>query len=464
MATATATVTISRTSSADAKSLVPLSATAANEGGFRYLQDTNLQQHPTATGFGQSGQTHSVSEDNRHDRSSSESTVAITAHQPATLAPSANLGPCSRPTQMPPRPKPGRKPLPQEDAQDRRRVQNRLAQRNFRDKRAQKVSELTQDNEKIRREADQRERLLNNQLQDKTDSLAKLTLDLEKLKGEHEKLKGELQAANNRADEAERKSQMVHHSNEVVKSLNFPNATLQNIGTSTSLPPMMANWNGPVADHARASHGVIPTPPEDGQNNNWTENETDMTNFFSGRKANNAAQSNDNGSQWLSSNMDVDPDKVNCGFCTDASNCACMLSENTQIQPESQSQPQSQSEPMQIQPGGCDACIRDPDRAAACRALAEGTDYGQRSTQTATNNVTVDQRNDSMALPPMRISCSSAVDRLGPRVPSIAELFPGKIHSYPPGTSGLGFDVAEQEVAQVLHNMSRRNTTAGPSS
>jgi hypothetical protein len=461
MATATATVTISRTSSADAKSLVPLTATAIHDGNFRYSQDTTLQHYPTATGFGQPGQTHNVSEDNaRHDSSSSESSVAITAHhlrppsQPAALAPTANLGPCSRQTQMPPRPKPGRKPLPAEDAQDRRRVQNRMAQRNFRDKRAQKVSELTQDNENIRREYQEEVRKLSGKLQEQTDLSGKLML-------ENEKLKADLQAANKRADDAERKSQMVDHSNEVVKSLGFPHATLQNIGTSTSLPPMMANWNGPVADHAIASQGVIPTPPEDGQNNDWAENETDLTNFFSGRKADDATQSNDNDTQWLSPDMDVDREKADCGFCTDEDNCACIQSQKSQAQPQAQPQSQSQSQPI-IAPGGCDACVRDPARAAACKALADQTEFSsQRPTQTATNNSNIDQRNDSMALPPSMMSCSTAIDRLGPRVPSIAELFPGKFHSYPSGTSGSGFDVAEQEVAQVLHNMSRRNTATG---
>ena len=451
MATATATVTISRASPADAKSIVPLTAT--HDGNFRYSQDTTLQQLPTTTGF---GQTHSVSQDNaRHDSTSSENTVAITAHQPqssqqAALAPTANLGPCSRPTQMPPRPKPGRKPLPQEDAQDRRRVQNRMAQRNFRDKRAQKVSELTADNERIRKLAADEVAMLRNKLQDQIERSAQVVV-------ENEKLKVELKAANARADDAERKFQMMNHSTGVVKSLGFPHAALQNIGTGTSLPPMMANWNGPVADHARASHGAIPTPPVEGKNNDWSENETDLTNFFSSRKVNNAPQNTDNDTQWLSGNMDVDREHADCGFCTDEGNCACIANQKSQAQAQPEPQPQ-----RVIAPGGCDACVRDPARAAACKALADQTEFSQRPTQSATNNNNVDQRNDSMAPPPGMMSCSSAIDRLGPRVPSIAELFPGgKFHSYPSGVSGSGFDVAEHEVAQVLQNMSRRNTATG---
>jgi hypothetical protein len=53
------------------------------------------------------------------------------------------------------------------------------------------------------------------------------------------------------------------------------------------------------------------------------------------------------------------------------------------------------------------------------------------------------------------------IDQVGlQRMPSIAELFPGKFHAYPV-TSGSGYDVNEQEAAQVLQSMSRRNTIAG---
>lgn len=58
--------------------------------------------------------------------------------------PKAN-GPLSRPIELPPRKKPGRKPLPEEDAGDRRRMQNRQAQRNFRDKRSQRLHDTQQE-------------------------------------------------------------------------------------------------------------------------------------------------------------------------------------------------------------------------------------------------------------------------------------------------------------------------------
>ncbi|KAI7132692.1 hypothetical protein KC324_g16872, partial [Hortaea werneckii] len=57
----------------------------------------------------------------------------------------ASSGPMSSNWTPPPRPRPGRKPIPQEDAADRRRLQNRIAQRNFRDKRQQKLYETQQE-------------------------------------------------------------------------------------------------------------------------------------------------------------------------------------------------------------------------------------------------------------------------------------------------------------------------------
>jgi hypothetical protein len=323
-----------------------------------------------------------------------------------------------------------------------------MAQRSFRDKRAQKVSDLQKDNANLREEFEAKHRLLSNTIEDQRAQLHQLTTD-------HERLKAELQAANKRAEDAERKLQMTSHSNDVVRSLGFPHATLQSIGTGTPLPPMVANWNGPVAEHARASSSVVAPPAVD--NNNWAEYETDMTASWNSRKTNNAAQSNpvqqnnDNDTQWLSTNMDVDREKDECGFCTDESNCACMQSHNSQPQPP----PQPQSQPV-IMPGGCDACIRDPARAAACKAMADQAEFSQRPAQ---NNGTIDQRTDSLAPTPGMVSCSTAIDRLGPNMPSIGELFPGKFHAYP-GSSGSGFDLAEQEVAQVLQSM-RRNTATG---
>lgn len=456
---ATATVTISRAAPADTKSIVPVTTTA-HDGPFRRFTDHIVQQPlPNNTAFSQLGQALSVSEGNAsHSQGSTspDGKVAINPlPQPRSsqalapnpdLKPPANMGPMSAVRSVPPRPKPGRKPLPQEDAQDRRRVQNRVAQRNFRDKRAQKVSELTLDNERIRKEADDQYKMLINKCNDQKERANSLML-------ENEQLKADLQAAIKRAETAERRVHGLDVANRFADS-GFQ-VRLQKSGTSTAMPPMPASLTGPVDEHLRASGSVI-TPSfqggnNAGNNNGYDDTEIDMNAVWkSSRQTSNPVQNKfeSDTQTWLSGSMDVDRQEDNCGFCTDESNCACI---------------QSQIQKPVIAPGGCDACVADPERAAACRALASQTEVSQRPTEsTNTNNGGIEQRNDSMAAPPGMMSCSNLIDRLGPtqRMPSIAELFPGKFHSYP-GITGSGYDVNEQEAAQVLQSMSRRNTVPG---
>lgn len=71
--------------------------------------------------------------------------VKSKAAVPISRCPPPRMGPVSSQVQVPPRPKPGRKPMPPDKASDRRRLQNRIAQRNFRDKRQQKVCELNEE-------------------------------------------------------------------------------------------------------------------------------------------------------------------------------------------------------------------------------------------------------------------------------------------------------------------------------
>jgi hypothetical protein len=467
---ATATVTISRALSADTKPTVPL---ASHEGSFRYsAPQINTLPHiqTSAAAFGQTGHAHSVAEGNhvQHDSVSPQTKVAINPlpqsrpSQSAALAPNpgptanATMGPTSGMVIIPPRPKPGRKPLPQEHAQDRRRVQNRQAQRNFRDKRAQKVSELTLDNERVRRESAENDKMLNNRINDQKQRNYTLSV-------ENERLRKELEAALRRAEDAERQVHALDVTNRF-NNAGFPNGGLQKVGSSTAMPPMPSSLTGPVDAHLHASGvpGVMaPTVAphfekanNTGANNPGTnevfEHEIDMNDLWDNMtgkpKKTKPAPNNKYAPEWLGSNMDVDHEEGSCGFCTDESNCACI---------------QSQKPQPVIAPGGCDACVRDPQRAAACKAFAERAEVSQRPAQNAIQNGNIDQRNDSMAPPSGMVSCSNLIDQVGlQRMPSIAELFPGKFHAYPV-TSGSGYDVNEQEAAQVLQSMSRRNTIAG---
>lgn len=463
---ATATVTISRASPADIKPTVPANPAYENHVRPSIEQDGRFQQHPDNTGAGQPEQNR-VSEESRNASSQSlqsaqgnrvaipQLSVQPLQAQPPSIAPA--MGPLSRTVAVPARPKPGRKPLPQEDAQDRRRVQNRLAQRNFRDKRAQKVSELTADNDQLRRDMD-------NLIKKHSNAMEGQRQETNRLKRKLETLEKDLEAANKRSEDAENK---LHSFDSLkrFKAAGFPNPVLQTTTTSASLPSITTNWRGPVSDYATNNQNVI-TPPQE----EWPE--TDMTSLWTSRnpprQETNANE--DNGTQWLGSGMDIDSrEDDNCGFCTDLENCSCFQSRRAIQQTKAT---------KTIAPGGCDACIADPARADACRALAAKTDFS--------SSTPADQRNDSMLPPPApsaqasssqasssqapsgqasMMNCSNFIDRvqtqgLGQRVPSISELFGGishSIHSYPSSSAaGTGYDVNEHEAAQVLQDMSRR--------
>ncbi|KAM0723556.1 hypothetical protein Q7P37_000543 [Cladosporium fusiforme] len=460
-------LTVSRASPADIKPTVP--AFVDNNVRQSIEQDNRLQQHPNHTGFGQpehrrvSGDSSHASS-NQHIQSSQNNRVAIpqlsVAQQPLpTARPSiapAN-GPMAQPITVPARPKPGRKPLPQEDAQDRRRVQNRMAQRNFRDKRAQKVSELTADNDRLRKEKDDTVKKYSNQVENQRQ-------EINRLKRKAEALESDLKAANDRVAAAENHNHS-YGSMKRLKDAGFPNPRLDATTTSASLPSITTSWRGPVGDYTEAAKytetpsNSMMTPPEEG----WPE--TDMSSFWTSRNPRRQSNANeDNGTQWLGSGMDIDHrEDDGCGFCTDESNCSCLQSKKAVAE---------SSATTTIAPGGCDACIADPARAEACRALAAKTDYSPMPAAGGASSSAPEQRNDSMAAPPLpsstsrMMSCSKFIDRvenqgLGQRVPSISELFGGitsqSIHSYPSSSgAGAGYDVNEQEAAQVLQNMSRR--------
>lgn len=72
-------------------------------------------------------------------------------------ASSITMGPMSAPVSLRALPKPGRKPMPQDTATSRRREQNRQAQRNFRDKRQQRVNELADELKALRDDMKERD-------------------------------------------------------------------------------------------------------------------------------------------------------------------------------------------------------------------------------------------------------------------------------------------------------------------
>jgi hypothetical protein len=168
---------------------------------------------------------------------------------------------------MPARPKPGRKPIAQEDAADKRKVQNRVAQRNFRDKRQQKLVETQAELDRVREES----RVLN----------GNLMAEVQKLKDqlrEKDAMIEQLQAANQRDGQDPRQT------------------TLTGMGPALRVDSNVQHARNPI------------TPPDDSG-----QYEIDFT----------AAYARPSTLKHSSSSDDFDLGGSTCGFCTDAQNCAC---------------------------------------------------------------------------------------------------------------------------------------------
>jgi hypothetical protein len=445
---ATATCTTLRTLSTDTKPIVSSSPTPYNVAGFRpIVQSQPSQQQQPANHHGNNDAQMSQrgtpgTETSSQTASPKDSTLptgqySLPTVQP-TPAPTPN-GPVSAAKVLPPRPRPGRKPMDQDHASDRRKLQNRQAQRLFRDKRAQKVSDLKDDNDRIRAENEAMQQAHANALHVQQERINKLLGDSKSDKARIAALERELneeRAAHQATKRGVMQSRQLH-SHSVSERMGFPNSVVQTVGTSMALPPISNSMNTGM------HHGHIGQAPDP-----YAEHEIDITAQWSNGTFNKGPSTTNNHVDWTGSNMDIDKAiGDDCGFCNDSGPCPCREQEARKPKPT-------------LAPGGCDACIADPERAARCKALAERAEVIQRPDQFTTANGDTQMRTDSVAQPTEYVSCSKFFDRTNPRMPSISELFPGAFHAYPSQNSAAGFDVNEQEVAHVLQNL-RNNGSGG---
>lgn len=333
--------------------------------------------------------------------------------RPSQSQASPSSGPMSSSVTIPPRPRPGRKPIPQEDAADRRRLQNRIAQRNFRDKRQQKLLETQLE--------------LEDRKQDYQERINELERQLDEMRREKKAQDAAIKAAEQRASDAEKKMQqlqqsMVHNGRGTTQTA-FPGAFAMNA-------PQRASMG------AYAGNSAF-TPPEDN-----SYHETDYTNAFR-----NGSQQHQHGhalrpsvsndSMDFSRGMDYDD---RCGFCTDDQNCACKNEARQRANEIGVAAPGP--------PGTCDACQRDPDRARQCRELAMGATMSMAPPSAPTT------------------SCSTMVENFrsyGEHNASISDVLGGRqVRAYPAAAGG--YEIEDHEAAQVLQSLSRRGTLVSESS
>jgi flagellar biosynthesis GTPase FlhF len=325
-------------------------------------------------------------------------------------------------------------------ANDRRKVQNRQAQRNFRDKRAQKVDDLQTALRDTKAELQQERQDNANTFHAQQARINKLVIEKrasednaafwERKYEEERKLRLATERDNANLRELQSQSGELH-SRYVSKQLGFPNSIVQTAGRSMALPPTSNTMNtGMHHDHVNQD----PDP--------YAEHEIDINAEWSKGAFNKGPKTTNGQVDWTGSSMDIDKAMGgNCGFCNiDSGSGPCPCREEA-----------VSSEPKPtLAPGGCDACIADPERAARCKALADRAEVSQRP----------DTRHDSIPQQTGYMSCSKLFDSTNLPLPSISELFRGDFHAYPSRNSTAGFDVNEHEVARVLQNL-RNNGSAG---
>lgn len=361
-------------------------------------------------------------------------------HDQAIIAKAS--GPMSSNVIVRARPKPGRKPIPQEDAADRRRLQNRIAQRNFRDKRQQKLLEATEELQNKRTEYEgsisdlQRQleaqkqdfqRQMESQRQEFQRQIQSNRQVIDDLRHENQVLQERLVAAEERAVQAESQSKLLRTQQWSLSSRRQAPHGLHSFRPA----PLSTTANHPPSGE--------PTPPSDGY-------EVDFTNYGRATQHYGLHHTASNESNRMDYSMGQDEDR--CGFCTDDSNCTCRQKAEP-IAPNNEG------------PGNCDACRADPQKAQACRDMAAETQRSAAPGASSQPSEPLTAGGVSTTMPPPRMSCSAMIDhftRYGERPSTISTLFGGRMNTHPSAAGGYEFE--ETEAAEVLSNLARRSKPA----
>jgi hypothetical protein len=275
-------------------------------------------------------------------------------------------GPMSKSVDVPKRPKPGRKPMAPEQSEDRRRVQNRKAQRNFRDKRQVKMAALEAEiaHLKSNMQADWGDILsVNYKLEEhiKKQHEFMLQQDAERMRDHVEKMRDHAEINRLRAllDQSPLPPPAPRHPNGL-----GPRPSLPQLNTRIRYDSNAIMTSDDSVNHARSAKGACNGNGEysSGEAQDANEDhglrETDFTNMHA-RPKYVAGASSSSESLTLSN---PDNDGEHCHFCynpNDPEHCPCKMHAQDAAKRASQSGA-----------GNCADCRADPDRAQACRDLA----------------------------------------------------------------------------------------------
>ncbi|KAK4985285.1 hypothetical protein LTR66_008220 [Elasticomyces elasticus] len=409
-------------------------------------------------------------------------------------------GPLASQWRVPARPRPGRRPVT-DDPANKRKMQNRMAQRGYRDRRAQRVQELEQVLTDLRleqqnrlvdvmtrasREKEREKQILHEQIEELTRRLNAAELRARKAEcALNEHILGRIDAAISPGSAnpqfpfgmtGSRKSSQQSSSHSAIgpTQVQWSKQSWENrfyqTDISTQARVMPKAYQKQPQRIPRLPMGY--TPPYD---NDF--NEIDFTAKFS------------RPSQG-STDIDMLPDGSNlraadpCGFCDGAVFCPCRedLERPNQTAPrlasvdngrsfgdralpplvDGQTMP-TFSDPAStaIGPGACADCQVDPERGRICRELASGTHFSSRPSTSSGHSGSISGMPPPQR-PAERMSCTEFINAFPDRTYSLSDgvstLFPG-LQGYPSSRAGSGgFDFDAGNAARALASLSRRNT------
>lgn len=327
--------------------------------------------------------------------------------------------------------------MPPEQSDDRRRQQNRMAQRKFRDNRQQKLQEALVELEETKRQIQQKDAELKSHMEESRQQIKEQNEMIQAQREQIQATLAKIESFEKRAQDSDRRA-------------NDAEAQLQAFKTKQQqLPSAIANFRPAYPVSTRSvNQEDAPTPP--GSENGM---EIDFTNWNKAPQSSydlNQSATNDSNQMDYMPQSQVDD---NCGFCSDLQNCVCAQEKAAAAAAVEKPAPVSV-------PGSCDQCRNDPVRAQACRDMAASTQISARpSTLDSARAQDRTTTSGSMPPPPPR-TCSNMIDtfnRYGERTASIASLFGGRrLNTYPASTGG-GYEFQETEAAEVLSNLHRRS-------
>jgi len=298
------------------------------------------------------------------------------------------------------------------NADDRRKLQNREAQRCFRDRRQQKLQECEKELSDLRDEKNESTKAFQHQIQ-----------DLQRRHAEDQQTINSLQERN--------------------AFLERQNATLEE--KLRLLEQHSLEVRHPVEQPVEIEqHSSLPSPSSLEDDMDYA---TDFTSQF--------ARSKNTSSLYGTAG--------HCGFCDDTTACACKMAATaaaTPIEP-----PVQRNDPTITLPGGCDRCLNDPEQAARCRGLAKYAHFYAGSSQGATSAIPgLSSTGNGKA-----IDCSTFLTRIGdkqlPQLQSVMRNIHPRPYSQSTGTytgSHLpAMEVDENEAAAALAEMANSAPAPG---